>query len=436
MIRKKILVLASYPIANPQHGGQKRVKAIVNFYKSIFFEVKFVAVFHRSFYQEYSDDDILLGQADVIKKLDNNPYAAELIAGKAIDNDIHVRSRMAKVLMEFKPDIIHVEQIYLYLGLSVLLKELNTRSIIILSSQTIEHKMKKEIFKGLNLQKKEANKIYKETENLERKFSKEADIVISVTEEEATAHIEMGASKTIVAPNGIESVTPTAKAKLYWKKFKKDHNINAVITFIGSGHPPNWVGFIDMVGTDTSFIPGGSKILLAGGISEYFKTTFKYSLKSKGKLWANALPVGFLSEDILAGLICESEVILLPITSGGGSNLKTAEAILSGKKIVATSYAFRGFERYIDLPNIYIADDKTEFKKLIIKAIESPYIERSAKQIRLAKQVQWQYCLLPIKKELKKIIRPKVKAQVSGGYRKIKSRVGRTIRMLKASAQK
>src|SRR4051794_36685524 len=114
------------------------------------------------------------------------------------------------------------------------------------------------------------------------------------------------------------------------------------------------MGFVEMVGKDSSFLPEGNKIVLAGGISEYFRAT--YQGQKYVKFWKNILPLGFLSEEHLTGLLAQSDIILLPITSGGGSNLKTAEAILSGKKIVATNFAFCGFEKYARLPNIYIAN--------------------------------------------------------------------------------
>ena len=424
MINKKVLIVAPYPITNPQHGGQKRVRAIYEFYKTIFVEVKFVAVFHRGHYQDY-EDSICLGQPDIIEQLDKNPYAGELIIGKAIDNDIHVRSHMAKLLMDYQPDIVQIEQIFPYLGLGPLLKELGMKPKLILSSQNIEYRMKEGIYKSLKLSKKISDPIVKQTEDLERDFTREADLVIAVSKDDAEAHREMGAKKCVVAPNGIQKTVATKEAIEHWQKFKVKHGIGQAATFIGSGHPPNWVGFIKMVGRDSSFLPPNAKILLGGGVSEYFKATYKFGDPKSAytKFWANILPLGHLSEEHLTGLLAASDIMLLPITSGGGSNLKTAEAILSGKKIVATTYAFRGFEKYARLPNIYIADQPDEFRRLILKAIAADYVQRTSRQIRLAEKVQWQYCLLPIQRELKRLIKPGYKAQVKryarGGLRRL-----------------
>jgi hypothetical protein len=101
---------------------------------------------------------------------------------------------------------------------------------------------------------------------------------------------------------------------------------------------------------------------------------------------------------------------MLPITTGGGSNLKAAEAILSGRKIVATQYAFRGYEEYLELPNIYLADAEPEFKKSLLQAINSKYIERTPEQVELAEHVKWEYCLQPISKVVKKLARTSLRA--------------------------
>jgi hypothetical protein len=109
--------------------------------------------------------------------------------------------------------------------------------------------------------------------------------------------------------------------------------------------------------------------------------------------WQRAVSTGMLSDDLLSGLLAYVDVVLLPIVDGGGSNLKTAEAILSGKKIVATTFAFRGFEEYMDLPNVYIATTPSSFRETITRALAAPFQERTADEIKRAERVQWQYSL-------------------------------------------
>ena len=151
MRHNKVLIIGSYPVVNPQHGGQKRAKAILDFYKREFGDAKYVGVFHRGQYTEWSKDDLPLGDPDIIAAVDKKPYASEIICGEAVDKDIHVRSYLAKMLLEYHPTVIHIEQPFVYLGLKPLLSELGLKPFIVFGSQNIEYILKRRIFKNLKV---------------------------------------------------------------------------------------------------------------------------------------------------------------------------------------------------------------------------------------------------------------------------------------------
>lgn len=399
MKRSKVLIVGSYPIVKPQHGGQKRAKAIFDFYRSELADARYVGVFHRGQYPEWSEDDLPLGDPKIIAKVDKHPYASELICGDAISNDIHVRSYMAKLLMDYKPNIIHIEQPFAYLGLKPLLSELGMKPFIVFGSQNIEYILKKRIFSELRVTHQLADRWVKKTKDLEYELSREADLVVAVNHEDAISHKEMGAKACIIAGNGIErSNAPEADIK-YWEDIKKREKIDTILAFVGSGHPPNWEGFVNLIGTNMDFLPRNSKIIVAGGVSDYFDKNFN---KNDVGFWSAIKTAGKLEEGRLAALLALSDIILLPIITERGSNLKTAEAILTRKKIVATDSTFHGFERFSSLPNVYIGNNKDEFKKAILKAIAAPYVTPSRYEVSLSEKVQWEYCLQPIKKALRK----------------------------------
>jgi hypothetical protein len=404
MINKKVLLIATYPISNPQHGGQKRVKAIYDFYKTIFTDVKFVGVFYEKFYQDYGTEDCPIKDEALIKRIEDLPFLGDLTTGEAIYTDPHVKRKLTGILATYQPDIVQIEQAYPYEGLRHLLDELAMRPKLVFSSHNVESKLKQEILVGLKVPAKDRHTIVAKVLQIESTLAKEADLAIAVSKSDARIHRKMGAKKCVVVPNGIQEVIPTQAALKHWGNFKKDNNILHAITFVGSAHPPNLFGFQEMIGEDLSFLPTGTRLLLAGGIAEYLQEVYKFWEDSHKSFWERVTPLGRLSDDNLAGLIQESEVLLLPITQGGGSNLKTAEAILSGRKVVATRYAFRAFEQYMDLPNIYITDDPTDFRKLITEAVSTQYIGRSAKQIQQAQHVKWEYCLAPLGGKLEVLV--------------------------------
>lgn len=393
----RLLVVGVYPIKKAQHGGQKRVAAIVEQYKRVFDEVRFVGVFPPDYYQLYSRHDIAV-KGETRKKTTDSPYTGDITCGQAIFEDHRVKKTFEKLLKTFKPDVIQCEQVFPYLGLKPLLKELDLKPKIILSSQNIEYLQKQEILKnsGYGEEAARASEIIRKCE---ADMAKHADLVVAVSPEDADKLKAMGGGeRVVVAANGIAKHEITERAKRHWLAFKKTNAVSKIATFVGSAHPPNWHGFLATIGDRLGFLPPESKLLLAGSIGDYFHDNFSAdNLRPEQVIfWERVVSAGRLSDELLYGLIDASDVLVLPITEGGGSNLKTAEAILSGKKIVATSYAFRSFERYLDLPNIFIADKPDDFRAAIVEAFTSDYKERTKEQVGLAETVQWEYCLQPM----------------------------------------
>lgn len=432
MLKSKLLVIAPYPIKKPGHGGQKRVAALVENYKKIFESVKFVGIFHESGYPDYEESDIPLGQKENLEAVAEQPLLVDQIIGRSLANDSHVRSHFAEVLKEYRPDIIEIEQVFLYDGLSSLLKDMGLSPKLIFSSQNIEYKMKGEIYRSLEVDKKVAAEAVEYTKKLEEKFSQNADLVIAVSENDAKEHKKMGAKNVVVAPNGIarsHEEPVKSEATNRFLDIKNDGAVDTFVTFIGSGHPPNYLGFLELIGDDTAFLPNTARLVIGGGVSEYIKS--KFPKKDNPRLWRRLIATGSLTEDDLYSLISKTDIFILPITSGGGSNLKTAEAILSGKKIVATSFAFRGFERYLSLPNIYVADAPGKFRDAINEAIKMPLVERTNREIDLAQKVQWGFCLGPIRY---RVIKLAVMDRISQGLQKPVTLMKRVYHRLKKLA--
>lgn len=83
---------------------------------------------------------------------------------------------------------------------------------------------------------------------------------------------------------------------------------------------------------------------------------------------------------------------LLPIDFGGGSNLKTAEALASGRWIVATSTALRGFEPFHDEPGIVRADNAAAFHDAMAEIIRRAPLALSPEERLKREGVFWDRC--------------------------------------------
>jgi hypothetical protein len=404
MINKRILVVATYPIKQPEHGGQKRLDAICKEYKKGFRDVRFTAVFYKGFYAAYGKYDIHVGSSTE-HKIQHSPYTGDITCGEAIYKDLKVRKRFTKMLLSYNPDIIHIEQPFPYLGLKPLLEELGMKPKIIFGSQNIEAPMKRQILEGLLLPESTIQKTERLISRLETNLTQESDLIIACTRNDEEAHKKMGARNIVLAPNGVAEVPGSEKARQYWiKKFEKI-GIKNIVLFVGSAHPPNWTGFFDMVSKGLGFIPLDTRIVIAGSICDYFEQNIKEdSLNIENTtFWLRAFSAGRLSEEKLRALIALADVITLPITEGGGSNLKTAEAILADKKVVATDHALRSFEWFTDFPNVWVANNQKDFRESILKALRTSRQERSQHQKKQATSVLWKNCLKDMVKKAEEL---------------------------------
>jgi glycosyltransferase involved in cell wall biosynthesis len=107
--------------------------------------------------------------------------------------------------------------------------------------------------------------------------------------------------------------------------------------------------------------------------------------------------LGIRSNDELNKLIASANVILLPIPYGGGSNLKTAEALVSGRPVVGTTKSFRTFESFANSRNVVIADDVDSFREACFNFVSEklPTVYRYGHE-----KLMWENTLLPFKKYL------------------------------------
>jgi hypothetical protein len=60
------------------------------------------------------------------------------------------------------------------------------------------------------------------------------------------------------------------------------------------------------------------------------------------------------------------------VSYGAGSNIKTAEALLSGKYVIGTPVAFRGFENFVELPEVRVADGPKKIQAALHEVLKLP----------------------------------------------------------------
>jgi len=264
------------------------------------------------------------------------------------------------------------------------LKERYPNVKIIHSSHNLEFTLKRDLLNGL--EKNKIDTVVDFLEDIELEIANLCDLIICVKEDEADWFRSNGAENVIVANNGTNNIIGKVKSEKQY----------ALV--VGSGHPPNVEGSIKYLYGATEWLPSETDLIfvgtmcggLSGKLGEERNSTRNTTIRLLGKR----------SDEDLKKLIDSASVILLPIPYGGGSNLKTAEALSSGRPIVSTTKAFRGFEDWLGAENIHVTDDIEDFRHMT-------YLYCCSKQDTLIrkgfKDLLWESTLKPIEQYFRNI---------------------------------
>jgi glycosyltransferase involved in cell wall biosynthesis len=220
---------------------------------------------------------------------------------------------------------------------------------IIYSAQNIEFQLKDKIL--LNYLGDRSKSIIGEIRNLEIEIAKTVDRVVVVSEHDRDWYSQF-TQKTILAPNG------AVKRNNVPDQGAESDLSSALI--VGSAHPPNIEGCLKFLSDVDLWIPPNSRIVIAGSLAAALSGPWGNLRNRWGDICVQLIPE---VSDIELGVLLEKcKVILLPIPYGGGTNLKSAEALVAGRPIVASPQSFRGFEHYTEDPLVKIAETVLEFK--------------------------------------------------------------------------
>jgi glycosyltransferase involved in cell wall biosynthesis len=261
------------------------------------------------------------------------------------------------------------------------LKKLFPNAKLIHLSHNIEFLVKSELLEGLYQDAKIS--AIKYVRELEEEIARECDLVLCVTELDKLWFQNNGAQNVIAANNG----TVTTPQKVI--------SPNRYALVIGSGHPPNVEGSIKYLYDATEWMPENSRLIYVGSVCGAIRGNIGKEINPVRN--TEVILLGVRSNEDLSKLIASASVILLPIPYGGGSNLKTAEAIASGRPVVGTTKSFRAFDNFASSRNTVIADEVDDFKEACFNFVEEklPTVYRYGHENLL-----WKATLSPFRKYL------------------------------------
>lgn len=399
---KKVLLMSTYPIKGALTGGPLRVKAILEEYKKHFKSVSHVAVFSRYHHPAgYEPTDIAV-RGDLAQATRYAPDTSDYLIGKAIATDKELRARVVAYIEQLHPDIIQIEQMFCWIGLKDAIKDLSYSPQITYSSHNIEWSMKKELLEGLGYKREDIAQMIEDIKSAEYDLASKASAVFAVTKADGESLVAMGAKSYTLARNGVFPLNAQEKDIEYWRAYFAQRGIEQIAVFIGSAHPPNIQGFKEMIGFGLGFLKRNQAIVLAGDVGTNIMDNLDRQDAQQFTSLRRLISVGRLSHPRLQGLLSYAHTILLPITEGGGSNLKTAEAIASRKPVVATAKAYRSFDEFKDAPQVLLADTRQKFKDSIRRSFEENNVTKLDSKVDV-NSVLWSACLKPMSQKLEEI---------------------------------
>ena len=261
------------------------------------------------------------------------------------------------------------------------LKEKNPHLKLIYSSQNIEWKLKEIIFrKYLGSSALEyAIKI----RDLEIEIAQTVDFMLTVSSIDQSWYANYTKRIPLLLPNGT-----SLKATEHFELRTRKNNYGVVV---GSAHPPNIEGCLKYLEDLELWMPAQRSIVVVGSLAQALERNWGGIRNRWQAVCVTLIPSA--SDEELKTWIYNSSVVLLPIAYGGGTNLKTAEALASNKPIVASQSAFRGYEDFSKLEGVHVAKNSLDFK---IKTIASLTATGEKTIERDTTSLLWENTLNPI----------------------------------------
>ena len=379
-----ILILSTYPEDNPLNGGQSRVSKIKEYYINQNCNVDIIGINASRDYKQ-SLNFIPIPDEQLLKKRSKNfgGITDYLIGELSVSNKV-LRKKLFKKIT-FVPDIIQCEHPWFFRFSQYIKKEFFHDAKLIYSSHNNEHKLKKSLLKD-----KIERRLLNDIKNIEINAIKKADYIITVSRNNKKFIQKYNKKNIILAPNGASSFTRNKKKSFIPKKY---------CLFFGSEYKPNVEGFFTMFDGPFGSLNSNQDLVIAGNVSYAIATDKRFTLNPN--LANRAKILGRLSRTELNNLINNSHCIVIPITTGDGTSLKTAEALVSENYVVSTSEGMRGFSEFCGKKSgVYLANDAIAFKKNIYKIMKLRKLQLPLNEKIKRKKLYWECCLAPLKKIL------------------------------------
>lgn len=377
----RVLMLGPWPINRPRHGGQIRASNIVETYRARGHDIRFMGIFDPNSVVAADLGPYDVGvDAKVMAYVTQSGLPVEWSLWLAFAEVPEFFQRFVAMVREFRPDIVQFEEPYLW----PLVRRMRDAGILggarlVHSSHNFETDHRRQL---MTIAGKVDERILRLLAEQEGEIARESDLVVTVSDQDADSLRRLGATRLVVARNGSRCPEATPDALAAVGAYLGD---TPYALFVSSAHPPNAHGLLEMAKGLSMRLPGD--FVIAGRVCQLLAPH-----RRTNPLLAHARMLGLVDPAILDALVVRASVIVLPKTHGGGSNLKTSEAVLARRAVVATELAFTGFEDWRHVAGVRIENDPARFWQSVSDNLRSPPIIDDTDG-NLRDKLLWAHCL-------------------------------------------
>lgn len=382
----KVLALGTYPIRNPVHGGQRRTSQIGLHYICHGADYRHACVYDS---HSYGKDDV--SEYDYPYSSPGGlyaevPFIADMGSGHFAATHDGPYRHFRSLVETFEPDVIQVEQPFMW----PLIRRLRDEGVLsdtklVYSSHNFEAPLKREILESVGVDWKKIAEVEAIALGIETELAEQSDLLFAVSAADADAYVALSRHcQPLIVRNGTDrpghAKRPPHGAQLAYGRY---------FFFVGSAYPPNIQGFERFVLKNSLYgLSPQKQIAICGGAADGIYQSSLYAPHHESyqdRVHFYPRP----SDAELTWLRKGAKGILLPIFSGGGSNLKSAEAIASGKLVVATGTAMRSFEDFAGEPGILVADKPKAFFEAMLDVVHGDALVLTPAQTAKRERLFW-----------------------------------------------
>ena len=395
----RVLILTPWPFRIPRNGGQLRATAVVQAYRDAGHSVFSSGLYHRHDTPPTAvwPEDIPLtsGVIELMQKISPEDAKSEMSYWTKVGVAADSISAFANVVHNAKPDVLQFEEAALWPVVRRLRAEGHLDKIPVIHSsynfETVAWQHRSVAGAPVS------SETLRDIAQFEQEIAAHCQLVVTVAENDAKEFRRLGATRVCVAANGVASAARGNTVII--RPYLPAETPYAL--FVSSSHPPNAHGLVDLAAGVTGQPIQDGEILICGRVGPLVRGAGNFKMASR--ILGHARFLGWVDDPLLGALYADARTVILPKMYSGGSNLKTAEALFSGRPVVATRRAFEGFESFIDLPGVFIEDDPNSFWT----AVNDRFNDRSPAPVRSSEVMSgllWHECLKPMVRAAEELV--------------------------------